>query len=75
MLLVLIFVAAESSGKRAAFARRKRRKAAGARLHRLAALVAEGSFEFSLDAEGTLCKIAARVILVVSVQPRIACAG
>ena len=34
-----------------------------------AALVAEGSFEFPLDAEGTLCKVAARGLLEVSVQP------
>ena len=41
----------------------------GERLHRLAALVAEDSFEFPLDAEGILCKVAARDLLEVSVQP------
>ena len=34
-----------------------------------AALVAEDSFEFPLNAEGILCKVAARVLLEVSVQP------
>ena len=35
----------------------------------LAALVAEASFEFPLNAEGSLCKIAARVPLRAAVQP------
>ena len=35
----------------------------------MAALVAEDSFEFPLDAEGILCKVAARDLLEVSVQP------
>ena len=70
----------------AAFARRKRRKAAGGnrkrgdsprspplallelreRLFCLAALVAEDSFEFPLNAEGILCKIAALFLCLLS---------
>ena len=69
----------------AAFARRKRRKAAGGKIKKifppvppsllcgsverllcLAALGAEDSFEFPLNAEGLLCKIAALFLCLLS---------